>query len=476
MGYIAAVINRHGEDASHTILEMLKTASDRTALSYGISDHRETENIKEPNFTAHTGSVLLASKNIFPEKYPPEPITQNNHSLVFNGIFLDRTEEPDSLSAAEHLNKNPVEGIEEILSTRVGAYAVAAITEDSILAGLDHIGTIPIYYGENRDTSALATNKKMLWRIGIEPVPLKPGKMIKITSKETIKTQIKALGRHKSKFTTSDILHEKMDKITQRYAEKTPKATVAFSGGIDSVLIAYYLKRNDVELELIWTGLEDQREEIIAQNAAEHLDIKLNTETYTLREVEETLDKVITSVEEPDPVKTGIAFPFHWAAEKTRKLGYTAMYSGNGADELFAGYMKYFNKHLKGVDPTKDIIRDVKNSYLQNFHRDTKTCLDQNIRLLLPFTHPGIIDYGLSIPIEQKLPDTRDHPRKIILRELAKKQGIPEKLADRPKKAAQYSSGVNKALKKIAKKHDTHLKKMIMERYLKIKREIVSRG
>jgi asparagine synthase (glutamine-hydrolysing) len=149
------------------------------------------------------------------------------------------------------------------------------------------------------------------------------------------------------------------------------------------------------------------------------------------------------------------------------------MYSGNGADELFAGYKKYLDKYLKGKDPSIDILNDVKNSYLQNFHRDTKTCLDQNTRLLLPFTHPRLIKHGLSTPIQQKLPETRDQPRKKILRELAKNQGIPMKHANRPKKAAQYSSGVNKSLVKLAKKHGMNLRQLVEKIYQEM---MLSRG
>ncbi|MCJ7731511.1 asparagine synthase C-terminal domain-containing protein, partial [Candidatus Bathyarchaeota archaeon] len=175
------------------------------------------------------------------------------------------------------------------------------------------------------------------------------------------------------------------------------------------------------------------------------------------------------------PVKTGIAYPFHWASSKTRELGYTTMYSGNGADELFGGYMKYLEKYLSGGDPSEDLYSDVANSYLNNFHRDTKTCLDQDIRLLLPFTHPRLVDYALSIPITQKLPDIREQPRKKILRELAIKLDIPEKLAYRPKKAAQYSSGVNKALSQIAKKKGMNLRALTNLRYDEWRKGLISR-
>ena len=467
MGYIAAALNKNGEDTSETLLQMLQAASPRPALSYGVADYRNTETNKAPEFTSHEYSILLGSKNIFPEKYPHEPLQQGEHSLVFNGILLD-TDKPDSLAAADALKKNPEKGIRNLIKEHKGAYAVAAITGDSIIAGIDHIGTIPLYYGENKDHAALATNKKMLWSINIDPTPLRPGQIIKIKEKNITTEQVKTLENPNPTPTTTERLHERMIQITQEYAKKTPRATVAFSGGIDSLLTAYYLQQNNVRLELIWTGLEDQPEEVIAQEAADYLDIRLHIDTYDSKEVEDTLDNIITSIEEPAPVKTGIAYPFYWASKKTRELGYTTMYSGNGADELFAGYRRYLDKHLLGEDPTSDIYQDIANSYLQNFHRDTKTCLDQNIKLLLPFTHPHLIDYGLSIPINQKLPDNRTEPRKKILRKLALNQGIPEKLSNRPKKAAQYSSGVNKALSKIAKRQGMNLRELSMKKYQKI--------
>jgi asparagine synthase (glutamine-hydrolysing) len=471
MGYIATAINKHGKDISETLLRMLESASPRPALSYGVADHRNIEIMKTPDFTAHDSSVLLGSKNIFPAEYPPMPLHQGNHSLVFKGILLD-TQEPDSLSAANTLQKDPVHGIEELISQRTGAYAVATVTENSVIAGIDHVGTIPLYYGENENTRALATNRKMLWSIGIEPQPLVPGEIIKITEKEMVKHRVKELKKPAPAATDAETLHQIMNKTSREYAEKTPRATVAFSGGIDSLLTSFYLHGNGVKLELIWTGLENQGEQYIAQEAADYLGLRLHTDTHTEDEVEKALNTIIASIEEPDPVKTGIAYPFHWAAAKSRELGYITMYSGNGADELFAGYMKYLEKYLKGEDPSDDIFEDVANSYLNNFHRDTKTCLDQDTRLLLPFTHPRLIDYALTIPVNQKLPDNRDQLRKKILRELAKKNGIPEKYSDRPKKAAQYSSGVNKALVKLAKKHGMSLREYMTKRFREWRKEI----
>ena len=257
MGYIAGVLGKKGEDVSQTLLVMLEKASPSRPLNFGIADHRNSECLKNLEFTSHISSILIASKNIFPERYPPEPLHQDSHSMIFNGILLD-TNEPDSLSAANELVGNPTKGIENLIKERIGAFAVAAVTEDSIIAGLDYLGTIPLYFGENSEFKAIASNKKMLWAINVEPVPLEPGEVIKISKEEITRNKVKSLEKPRQKMTSPKELHNVINKAVEDFGKKTARATLAFSGGIDSLLTAYYLQRNGVDLQLIWTGIFGQ--------------------------------------------------------------------------------------------------------------------------------------------------------------------------------------------------------------------------
>ena len=275
MGYIAAILNKHGDDASVNIQKMLRVASTKPALSYGIANYRNTETSKTTNFTSQNYPLLLGSKNIFPEKYPPEPLQQEAHSLVFQGILLD-TKEPDSLSAANTMKKDPEKGIINIIAQRTGAFAVISVTKNSIIAGIDHIGTIPLHFGENRDYIAIATNKKMLWSINVQAIPLQPGQIIKISDKNIGISQIKTLKAPNQTSTTPEKLHRIIKQTTQEYSKNTIQATIAFSGGIDSLLTAYYLQQNNIELELIWAGLENQIEQQTAQEAADYLELRLH--------------------------------------------------------------------------------------------------------------------------------------------------------------------------------------------------------
>jgi len=469
MGYIAGVVDKRGEDASEKIIQMLQVASRTEAYSHGIADGNNSESFHGvPEFTSLSGPILIGSKNIHVEEHPSQPLNQGSQSLVFKGILYD-TLEPDALEAANTLVDSPLNGVRNLINGRRGAYAVAVTQDNQIICGLDHIGTIPLYYGENSETKAVASNRRMLTSIGIEGSPIQPGTLLRFTEKTTDKQRIRSLRRPDNIDGAEKAILDQLDLLfreaSETLASKLRRGAVAFSGGVDSTLIASYMSEAGAQLELITTGLENRPELDIARDAADHLDLPIHIEVFTVEEVEEQLDDIIYSVEEPHPMKIGVAYPFHWSSKKAFSLGYETVFSGNGADEVFGGYKRHQIANAAGKDAGAMMYQDTTDSWINNFHRDIKTCMDQGTRLILPFTHPDIIEYGLGIPVQHKLTGAEDGLRKRILRKLAKRKGIPDKFSDRPKKAAQYSTGVNNALRKIAKRKDMNVRELILSRF-----------
>ncbi|MBC8463095.1 hypothetical protein H8D76_01930, partial [Candidatus Bathyarchaeota archaeon] len=275
MGYIAGVVDKRGEDASEKIMQMLQIASSTDAHSHGIADGNNSESFRgAPEFTSLSGPILIGAKNIHAKDYPSQPVNQGSQSLVFKGILYD-TLEPDALEAANALVDFPLNGVRNLINERKGAYAIAVVEEDQIIFGLDHIGTIPLYYGENSETKAVASNRRMLTAIGLEGSPVQPGTLLRLTEKTTDKQRIRSLQRPDNINVTEKTILDQLDLLFREASEtltsKLRRGTVAFSGGVDSALIASYLSEAGAQLELITTGLENRPELDIARDAADHL-------------------------------------------------------------------------------------------------------------------------------------------------------------------------------------------------------------
>ena len=74
-------------------------------------------------------------------------------------------------------------------------------------------------------------------------------------------------------------------------------------------------------------------------------------------------------------------------------------------------------------------------------------------------------EFALSVPIECKIEQKPDTLRKLILRKVAQNVGMPVSISDKPKKAVQYSTGINDAIKRIAKKQQKTVNEYIDESF-----------
>ncbi len=113
------------------------------------------------------------------------------------------------------------------------------------------------------------------------------------------------------------------------------------------------------------------------------------------------------------------------------------------------------------------MFRDVVNAYSDNFQRDNQVCAFHGIELRLPFIDHDIVDFALRLPLRLKLNSVEDELRKRVLRRTAYNLDIPDFIADKPKKAIQYTTGVTNALKRAAKTEGLTLQKYITKIYNK---------
>ena len=366
--------------------------------------------------------------------------------------------------------------VEQAIMNRAGSFSGFVQKKDAVCGFRDTVGRVPFYYGGNSELVAFASHRKMLWSIGLESLSLTPGSSVCATSKGFNVNRIAEISQPPvQQLSMADSVNS-LDKLLSESVQKRVKGltevALGFSGGIDSTILGHYLRESDVNVHLINVGVEGSKEFKAAKEAAEALNFDVTIETFSADQVEAAVDDILWIIEDENPVKVAVAIPLHWAAKAAAQRGAEAFFSGNGADELLGGYHRYLGKPRD--DAARMMYEDVKSSYTTNYERDYKICSQSGLDLRLPFADPAVIDFGLSLPVEYRVPSDTAQPRKVILRHLAKKLGLPDNVALKRKKAVQYSTGVNNVLLKVARKKGVRLTEWLSMRMDKLKREHLS--
>jgi asparagine synthase (glutamine-hydrolysing) len=362
---------------------------------------------------------------------------------------------------------------EAFLKEVEGDFAFFIAEPERIIAGRDPVGVQPLYYGENRTLAALASNRKALWKLGIEKTRSFPPGHVALVSREGFKFKpVKTLAYSQPKATTMREAAGKLQKLLEHSVRRRVaglrEVAVAFSGGLDSSVVAFLASKCHVNVHLIHVSLENQPETVEARRAADDLKLPLQVFLFRETDVEKVVSKVVELIEEPDPVKASIGVPFYWTAEKTAEAGFKVLLAGQGADELFGGYQRYVNAYLlHGKEKAgKTMFDDIAKLHESNIERDVKICAFHDVELRLPFASFEIAEFALALPIELKIERKEDSLRKLVLRKVAENMGLPASIAEKPKRAVQYSTGINDALKKMAKKQKRTTKDYVNKLFL----------
>ncbi len=406
-----------------------------------------------------------------------------------------------------------------------GDYAFAIYDGKDLAVLRDPVGVKPLYFGENQTKNifAFASERKALWDVGINEVEaLPPGYMlynwklvklderlklghnidfnlnrslkdnsletdlvkdkslndlVKDNSLETDSLKDKPLNDSlKSRSLKDDLLKnelkyqlkESLINSVEKRVKGLSRVGVMFSGGVDSTLLSRISDDLGVETVLYSVGHKDSVDLKFARKTAVDMGLPIHIQTLEVDDVKHYLSMVLNAIEEFNLMKLGVGMPAYIAAEMAHQDGIKVMFSGQGADELFAGYHRYLRfYHQRGENAQEDLKKDILNLYQVNLQRDDAVTMANSVELRVPYLDLDIINIAMDIPIKYKINGENDPLRKCILREVASDLGVPEEIVKRPKKAAQYGSGIHKMLVKKVLKDEAYMVNLNSLRYLK---------
>ena len=396
-------------------------------------------------------------------------------TVLFQGSVYSPT---PGASGAEIIAKkleqtNRVKLSEAFLKEVEGDFSFIIEEPERIIAGRAPMGVQPLYYGENRTIAALASNRKALWKLEIDKVQSFPPGHVALVGREgfsfkPVKTLASAKPKPITMLEAAETLQNLLEQSIRRRVSGIKEVVVAFSGGLDSSILAFLTSKCSTSVLLVHVSLENRPEIEEAKRVAEELNLPLQIFLFKETEVEKVLTKVVELIEEPDPIKASIGVPIYWTAKKTAEAGFKVLLAGQGADELFGGYKRYVNEYLlHGAEKVrKTIFEDVIRIHESNIERDVKICSFHDVELRLPFASYPLAEFAIALPVELKIERKLGSLRKLVLRKVAENIGLPASIAEKPKKAMQYATGVNDAVKKIAKKKKATVVEYIMALFL----------
>ncbi|MDP3728260.1 MAG: diphthine--ammonia ligase [bacterium] len=339
-------------------------------------------------------------------------------------------------------------GIQKTLPLLRGVYAFAYWEKDTVHLARDILGVKPLWYHHEGKKLYFSSEKKALG----EAEELNPRQILKYSLKtgkaSFIERKFFSL-TNKTKGNVLQKLHlQLVDAVLTQVPER--KFGLLFSGGLDSLVLAKILQDQGKDFTCYTAAArEDSPDLLSAKAVAEKLRLKFKYKIITKEETKEYLKKIVPLIEDSNVVKVGVALPLFIACEMAQKDGNKVIFSGSGADEIFGGYHRYKAGDLKKLN--EDCYSDLLKIYEKNCYRDDVITMHNNLELRVPFLDKELVAFALNIPPAMKI---KNGEEKYILRQLALDLGIPKAFAERKKKAAQYGSGFDQVLEKLAKKEN----------------------
>ena len=246
-----------------------------------------------------------------------------------------------------------------------------------------------------------------------------------------------------------DLKNKMFEVVIDAINEETPFA-VAFSGGIDSSLLAKICK--DIEREniiLLTVGFPYSKDiefskRISSKIGLPHKILEIEVEDFSVnlaRVVQKIGCKNISHIEN--------CVAYFYIAKLAKENDLQLILTANGCDELFCGYDQFRRIYDRGkTDIMKLMDEKIANELVLTKEIEMIT-QEFMVATRQPFLSQKFISFARDIPINQKIKGSDDLVRKHILREFALLIGVPKESAMKPKKALQYGSLIHKNFKKI---------------------------
>lgn len=341
------------------------------------------------------------------------------------------------------------------------AFALYDAEDGSFLVARDPIGVIPLYIGRDSDGKVyVASELKALEGQCESYEPFLPGHYY--WSREAAKGQqrwysrpwMRGVTRPKEELSYGQAVEEVrqalMAAVRRQLMSDVPYG-VLLSGGLDSSVISAIAERyadhrieNGGKTEAWWprlhsfaVGLKGAPDLAKARLVAEHIGTVHHEINYTIQEGLDAIRDVIYFIETYDVTTVRASTPMYLLARVIKSMGIKMVLSGEGADEIFGGYL-YFHKAPSAEEFHSETVRKLSKLYMYDCLRANKSLAAWGVEGRVPFLDKEFLDVAMSIDPSYKMCPGRTIEKKVVRDAFA--DMLPEEIAWRQKE--QFSDGV----------------------------------
>ena len=326
---------------------------------------------------------------------------------------------------------------------------------DEYLIARDHMGIIPLYMGwDKHGTFYISSELKALEGVCNKIEIFPPGHFMSSKDNKLVKWYDRDwmnFDHIKDNNTSIDELQVALENAVHRQLMSDVPYGVLLSGGLDSSITSALAKKysknriesNDVksawypQLHSFAVGLKGSPDLIAAQKVADHIDSIHHEITFTVQEGLDAIRDVIYHLETYDVTTIRASTPMYLMARVIKSMGIKMVLSGEGADEIFGGYL-YFHKAPDSKEFHEETVRKLDKLYQYDCLRANKSLAAWGIEGRVPFLDKEFIDVAMRINPKDKM-ITSEKMEKWVLRKSFEKY-LPESVAWRQKE--QFSDGV----------------------------------
>lgn len=335
------------------------------------------------------------------------------------------------------------------------AFVLYNESDNSYLIARDHIGIIPLYTGYDAEGNFyVASEMKALMPVCKTVTEFPPGHILDSNEGKLRKYYRRNWEKYsaiKDNHTSVPKLREALEESVKSHLMTDVPYGVLLSGGLDSSLISAIVQKfaprrvEENGLSEAWwpkvhsfaVGLEGSPDLIAAQKVADSIGTVHHTIHFTEQEGIDALKEVIYHLETYDVTTVRASTPMYLMARKIKAMGIKMVLSGEGADEIFGGYL-YFHKAPNAQEFHEELVRKLENLHRFDCLRANKSMSAWGIEARVPFLDKNFMDIAMRINPEDKMCGNGKIEKGILRK--AFEGYLPEEILWRQKE--QFSDGV----------------------------------